>query len=258
MLCALCGATLPPDGACLYCPPIEIGPVPDPVPAPEMNCPACGGRIREGAVLCRHCHVKFAEPARAGMSLVGAKPDRPARPPRFGVPPILPPTDAPTRGSGVLWLVFGGFTLLAVLCLGGAFYITHSMKDSMEAKHVEECRRTMNMMLFKLQEARRLPRTERLLDGESGQALLEALGGSRSCRLGVYRGSAIPWELIPEEGVVACDAAPGHRSGILVLIKAGRVEFAPSDSPLYRRAMTETVDAGSGWSGGAPPDPFDE
>jgi hypothetical protein len=205
-----------------------------------MSCPACGGPIREGAVLCRHCHTKFAEPARAGMSLVGAVPGRAPRRPH-GSAPILP-AEAGARGSSAtVWLVFGGFGLLIFVGTAAFFLIARSMKDKVEARQVDECRASMLRLAMRIRDA------DTELDEYNGSALLYRLDGRCQCALGLYRGPAAAWANLKPDSVVACDAVPGHRGGIHVLLRSGAVEWASPGSPLHRRALSETLEGDFEW-----------
>ena len=261
------GGTLP----CIYCPlpgtaarglpsppdvpadvPLTLEPAPPPaVPAPEMACPACGGKIREGAVLCRHCKTSFAEPARAGMSLVGAKTASPSAPPDFGAPPVLPPSDpSPGGSSATVWILAGVFGLIAIVCMGGALVFSGSMKTKAEERRVTTCRSTMDRLRTAVIDRQPSPgRIDQNVATLTGDAFLrKVLGVAPRCDAGYFRGPAVPWDRIPSDGVVACDHETGHAEGVHVLLKSGRVAFAPRDSLLHLRAIRETVVTTDGWS----------
>jgi hypothetical protein len=240
---------LPPEAPAAIAPdePLRIENAPAPaVPAPEMACPACGGKIREGAVLCRHCKTAFPEPARAGMSLVGSKTARATAPPDFGAPPVLPPSDPSPGGSGAaVWILAGVFGLIALICMGGALVFSGSLKSKAEERRVTSCRAAMDRLRNAVQDRQSTPgRMDTDVATLTGEAFLEkVLGFLPRCDAGIFRGPTTPWSRIASDGVVACDHEHGHRDGVHVLLKSGRVEFAPRDSLLHQRAMRETVAA---------------
>ena len=55
-----------------------------------------------------------------------------------------------------------------------------------------------------------------------------------------YRGPAVPWDQVPQDGIVACDRFRSHKDGLNVLFKDGRILFAAKGSELQIRALHET------------------
>jgi hypothetical protein len=78
-------------------------------------------------------------------------------------------------------------------------------------------------------------------EGVNHALMCPAVSRGDTLRAVDYRGPARPWAELGPEDPVMVDLQGNHR-GVMVLFKNGQIEYAPKDSPLYRRGLDATQD----------------
>ena len=197
--------------------------VPFPTPAEavvESRCSKCQAVINPDLGVCGFCYQTVGRPEAAAA----AKPRRTKR--------------------GVLAVALGAWAV-GVLVIGLLFLV------EAEAEGVPPATVCHGHLELLHAAALRCETPEGGLPKSKGGAFWKDVGAREgeesalACPLGaaahpVYRGPAGAWEKIADDGIVACDSEGNHTDGITVLFKNGRIEFAPSGSDLYKRALQET------------------
>lgn len=205
--------------------------------ADEQRCPFCAEVIKKGARICRFCKTDL---------------ERPPEPSR----PRLPSAAAPRKSSSApIWILLGVFLFIGVVCVGGFVFVLVNQRGVFGQAMEQTCRQQLATLYSAL---RAYEKDEGGAPRETGSAFWAAIAETQDveealdCPSAVmsdmsrdswpYRGPAVPWDRVPEDGIIACDRVKSHLKGVNVLFKNGRVEFAPKDGELYRRALRETAD----------------
>lgn len=204
---------------------------------PPTACPSCG-----------------REPGSAGPAAACPACGEGVNRPRLAVPEVNRPRIAgsvPRTSSAPAWILAGVAGILVLGLLYGVYMFVGQRGFAGEA-YKEVCRENLKELFEGVgnyeSEVGQIP--ERTGSGfwieiarhaESPELLMcpAAMFGDFEENV-PYRGPAVPWSQVARDGIVACDRARSHKDGLTVLLKDGRILFAPNGSDLHRRALHET------------------
>ncbi len=206
---------------------------------PPASCPSCGREFES------------AGPA-APCAACGGGVNRP----RLAVPEVNRPRIAgsvPRSSSGPAWIIVGVSALIGLGILYGAFLFI-GQRGFAGVAFKEACRQNLEGLFEGVGD---YESEVGKLSERTGSGFWIEIAGHREMRELLtcpaalfenlkenvpYRGPAVSWDQVAEDGIVACDRVRSHKDGLNVLLKDGRILFAPKGSELHRRALQETLE----------------
>ncbi len=227
--------------------------------AGDVPCPVCGELIKPSARVCRFCKAQL------GGSPAPATPQ--AMYQNYAPPP-------PQKKSNcLLWIVLGVVGLGVLVCVGGIVGV-YLFKDAGAKKLCEvNLEQTLRPEIQRLNDAQkqkgqgevdekddpveknsqgRLDKIDKLRGSELWRRIAERAGNAQAyiCfgtafeqnKQQPLRGPKKAFTQHAEDEPIGCCPPGGHKGGVWVIYKGGKIEFAKEGSDAYKKALAALTD----------------